>query len=642
MDFEGREMQALNAFEEGQQDHMFLLSGWYDITTLLVDLMLNRPQDADLLRGLIYDVDIVNVVDKLSTSQPTVFWLVSLSSVYLVGCVAGAPAYFYLRSDSKCGGERTQDLTDSYRCVLQVFTLGYIVSFALLFMHILIMICTMHYIRPLVTGPTKAGLFSNLEDLGIFANNISQALTKECDVKFQTLSDFQIVATSTRKGGLADALYNFLLPIMQQHTRRTFSHLHEYAELALAHDTVFGMMQAQRQSKAEAQQKFVRFVADSVASSYDGRIRYIVNSIPSIVNNTSVLRVAIIKDSLQYKSSLDKFVSHVVRDSTSSVTSVFTRFVYLSSTAVMMAIILALLYMCAFTAGIVNHDARLAPTKRSHRSDNAGLVLLIIGITAVFNVFIVGYAMVAMVIGSTSYAYLCGPTSILTIDPLDSTSQAILDQVWDVVWPKDTRGVLFRELSPGTAFALCQGSGRYMQIAPENVKKELYALRDSTAEVIAKLSGITVDVDALLNISTNAKRKLGIPATTYDDFSNVMKVKLISLISDWAEFSLGSLHSGPADEDKVNLPCEPVFRVYRQAFGSFCGLTLKNFNAWWLAMYFCVVLLSGLVILSHYTTKYFLKMVNYTQDGSEVESSSAVVQITDTTPSTTGTSTSDV
>lgn len=616
----------------------FLLAGWYDITTLLVDFMLNKPENAELVRELLYDVDIVNIIDKLSTYQPTIFWILTLSTAYLAAYLVGTPTYFYLRSSKECGGERTQDITESYKCVLQALSIGYIVVFALLLVHIAIMIGTMSYIRPLVSGPSKAGLFANIKDLDNFATKISMALSKECDSKFHTLGLFHTVATSSGKGGLVDALYNFFLPILRYDTDHSnvFSQklFHEYAELALVHDTVSSMLQAQQRNIERLQENFTRFVAERVGTSYNGRIRNIVDRIPAIVSNVSDLKVSIAKDTLKYKTSLDQFLSRLLSDERSSITSVFTRFVYYSSLAVMMAIVLTLLHVGAFTVGIANHDITVVPTQRSENSENAGLVLLLIGTTAVFNVFVIGYSTYAMVVGVTGYAYLCSPSSVLTIDPLDWNSHRILDEVWDLVWPKDTRGVLFSEFSPGTAYSMCQGTSRYMEIAPEVVKRTFYDIRNRTVIVMSKLKDITVDADSIFKVSGGDKLKLGITVDKFDKVAALMQDKVISLIANWSDHALRPLRIRSADEDEVNLQCEPVFEVYREAFSSFCGLTLKNFNSWWLAMYICLILFGGLVLMSHFTSKYFLKMINYTLDGSEVESSSEMYTTEMTTTST--------
>ncbi|CAN7989321.1 unnamed protein product, partial [Ixodes hexagonus] len=75
-------------------------------------------------------VDAIDTIDQVSSEQPYLLVLGFGTAVYLIGYILGTPVYFFLRSKKKCGGDRTQDITDSYRFVFQAITIGYIVCVA--------------------------------------------------------------------------------------------------------------------------------------------------------------------------------------------------------------------------------------------------------------------------------------------------------------------------------------------------------------------------------------------------------------------------------------------------------------------------------------------------------------------------------
>ncbi|CAN8018555.1 unnamed protein product [Ixodes persulcatus] len=114
----------------------FFLAGWYDLTTLLIKLMVEKPRKAGIARTVLdksaaNTLDAIDTLDQVSSEQPYMLGLAFITAAYLIGYLLGAPVYFYLRSKKKCGGDRTQDITDSYRFVLQAITITYIICVAI-------------------------------------------------------------------------------------------------------------------------------------------------------------------------------------------------------------------------------------------------------------------------------------------------------------------------------------------------------------------------------------------------------------------------------------------------------------------------------------------------------------------------------
>ncbi|XP_054926316.1 uncharacterized protein [Dermacentor andersoni] len=69
-----------------------------------------------------------------------------------------------------------------------------------------------------------------------------------------------------------------------------------------------------------------------------------------------------------------------------------------------------------------------------------------------------------------------------------------------------------------------------------------------------------------------------------------------------------------------NPPCFAAYKGYEKALGILCRGIIRNVNAFWTALGFCLWMFLVLGTVSHFLSKYFLRMVNWTYDGSEVES----------------------
>ncbi|KAL1418527.1 hypothetical protein MTO96_025859 [Rhipicephalus appendiculatus] len=70
-------------------------------------------------------------------------------------------------------------------------------------------------------------------------------------------------------------------------------------------------------------------------------------------------------------------------------------------------------------------------------------------------------------------------------------------------------------------------------------------------------------------------------------------------------------------------PCFAAYKGYEKSLGILCRGIIRNVNAFWTALGFCLWMFLVLGTVSHFLSKYFLRMVNWTYDGSEVESYSS-------------------
>lgn len=71
---------------------------------------------------------------------------------------------------------------------------------------------------------------------------------------------------------------------------------------------------------------------------------------------------------------------------------------------------------------------------------------------------------------------------------------------------------------------------------------------------------------------------------------------------------------------KFNPDCFLAYEGYEQGIGFICEGIIRNVNSFWTSLAFCLYMFTLLGTLSHFISKYFLRMDNYTYDGSEVES----------------------
>lgn len=131
------------------------------------------------------------------------------------------------------------------------------------------------------------------------------------------------------------------------------------------------------------------------------------------------------------------------------------------------------------------------------------------------------------------------------------------------------------------------------------------------------LISLTVDPYVIL-----LKDPVNKPAKYFDSMRQLLWDKLDNVIERFINEKIKMLRGEDHDEDVVNPLCFAAYQGYEGALRFVCHGMVRNVNAFWTALGFCTWLFTILGVLAHNLSKYFLRMVNYTYDGSEIESSS--------------------
>ncbi|KAL3203634.1 hypothetical protein MRX96_041825 [Rhipicephalus microplus] len=602
-----------------------ILAGWYDISRLLVSFLIAKPKNADIIYAMVSEnalnVDFIDLMDKFWAQQPSVFFFTLLSICYMVALAAGAPLYFWARSRDMMGGDRTQDINEGYKFVLQALTIAFVICIAVVVLTLVITVVTVFLQAPLVTGQ-RTGLFGDLRSVATYARDVGQELQNLTDTQAKLLRRIQ---NATEPSKLVDLVYEFFLPQVESSTSympiNSAQKLHLLAELAQKHSRVSSMLSAVDALKTALQKNITKFIATNFVQKYNTEIMLALAGVPRALNVVTRTAKNINDDLNTFLKSLKLFLSRLNDQSQQSLTAFFgTRFLVYGSASVLVCGILLLFFSVSFMVGVSIHDDTIAPTKRSEISERSGDALLMgIGLNSGFGFFVVLFTMLIMVIGILADGYICEPYRDLVSSQMpDTLSASVLDSVWDIAWNRQTRGKYFADLIPGHWFLNCDYDKKTIDMLPTTLKKKVEAVHNESMAFATALANVKVSVEDVLP----PKGPTGMNAAYYEQLKSWLAdtAQQISLL--WANSLKEQVKVELPQVDSDNVQCMQLFNVYDSAFRSFCELTLKNHNGWWLAMYLCLGLLGAMSVMSHYASRYFLKMVNYTYDGSEVESTS--------------------
>ncbi|KAH7950963.1 hypothetical protein HPB52_003409 [Rhipicephalus sanguineus] len=611
--------------QDADETTFVILAGWYDISRLLVSFLVSKPKNADIIYAMVstnaLNVDFIGLMDKFWAQQPSVFFFTLLSICYMVALAVGAPLYFWARSRDMMGGDRTQDINEGYKFVLQALTIAFVICIAIVGLTLVITVLTVFLQAPLVTGQ-RTGLFGDLRSVATYARDVGQELQNLTDTQAKLLRRIQ---KATEPSHLVEVIYEFFLPQVESSTSYmsidSAQRLHVLAELAQKHSRVSSMLRAVDALKADLQKKITKFIATNFVEKYNAEITLALNEVPKALN--LITRTAKdIKDDLDtFLKSLKVFVSRFNDGSRESLTALFgTRFLIYGSASALVCGVLVLFFSVSFLVGVSTHDDTIAPTKRSETSERSGDALLMgIGLNSGFGFFVVLFTMIIMIIGILADGYICEPYRDLVNSQMpDTASASVLDAVWDVVWNRQTRGKYFADLIPGHWFLNCDVDKRTIDLLPTTLKKKIEALHTESTAFATALRKLKVSVEDVLP----AKGPIDMSSKHYDQLKSWLADTTQQISVLWANSLKEQVNVELPKMDSDNVQCMQLFNVYDSAFHSFCEMTLKNHNGWWLAMYLCLGLLGAMSVMSHYASRYFLRMVNYTYDGSEVESTS--------------------
>ncbi|KAL1426303.1 hypothetical protein MTO96_014134 [Rhipicephalus appendiculatus] len=611
--------------QDADETPSVILAGWYDISRLLVSFLVAKPKNADIIYALVstnaLNVDFIGLLDKFWAEQPSVFFFTLMSICYMVALAVGVPLYFWARTRDMMGGDRTQDINEGYKFVLQALTIAFVICIAIVGLTLVITVLTVFLQAPLVTGQ-RTGLFGDLRNVATYARGVGQELQNLTDTQAKLLRHIQ---KATEPSNLVELVYEFFLPQVESSTSympiNSAQRLHILAELAQKHSRVSSMLRAVDALKTGLQKNITKFIATNFVQKYNAEITLALSEVPKALNLLTRTAKDIKDDMNTFLKSLKIFMLRFHDGSQQSLTAFFgSRFLIYGTVSVLVCGILLLFFAVSFMVGVSTHDDTIAPTKRSEISERSGDALLMsIGLNAGFGFFVVLFTMIIMILGILADGYICEPFRDLVNSQMpDTASASVLDAVWDTVWSRKSRGKYFADLIPGHWFLNCDYDKKTIDMLPTTLKKKIEAVHNESEAFATALGKVKVSVDDVLPV----KGPVDMNTAHYEQLKSWLADTAQQISVLWANSLKEQVNVELPKVDSDNVQCMQLFNVYDSAFHSFCELTLKNHNGWWLAMYLCVGLLGAMSVMSHYASRYFLRMVNYTYDGSEVESTS--------------------
>ncbi|XP_064480586.1 uncharacterized protein LOC135394058 isoform X6 [Ornithodoros turicata] len=479
-----------------RQDDDSLLSGWYDVISWFLNFILANPRDALFLRQFGGGVDMIEIMDKYFTYEPKVFVMYVTGFAYSILGLFGSVAYIQLRRRKRCGGDRTQDLTENMRCLLSVYTGIYILLLAGILMGSLLMMGSLFEMSRAIKSEGQVGFEARIDEVGLYIKNASKTIRS-------------------------------------------------------------------------------------------------MGAIPRRVQDADSWKVL---DTLQNKS------------------------VYYVVVVLIAFIILFTMYTGAFITGMFHHNEFLAPTKRSNYSNFAGLVMVgAIAISFPVCALLMVMTTVIMVLSVTLTNYVCLPYDKIVYGEADEPIQqvSLLDDTFSVFWPEQERGKWFGKFLAGTTLWKCNG-GRLFDVIHNDFDTGIHSFINKTENLHHLLSSLAVDPRRILDDPSPY-----IAQQDFDILKAMMWGHLENIVERFGDEKVQQIRSRDLDMDVVNPPCFAAYKGYERGFRYACHGLIRNINAFWTALGFCVWMFTILAIVSHNLSKYFLRMVNYTFDGSEVESTSS-------------------
>ncbi|KAK8766269.1 hypothetical protein V5799_006950 [Amblyomma americanum] len=98
--------------------------------------------------------------------EPQVAVLYATGMLFFAAGIVGSVLYPLVRRRGFCGGDRTQDLNENMRCILQLYTAAYIVVLAcILHWYVFLVLASFLFLFLLYTGSFILGMFHYNEDI---------------------------------------------------------------------------------------------------------------------------------------------------------------------------------------------------------------------------------------------------------------------------------------------------------------------------------------------------------------------------------------------------------------------------------------------------------------------------------------------
>ncbi|XP_064480581.1 uncharacterized protein LOC135394058 isoform X2 [Ornithodoros turicata] len=588
-----------------RQDDDSLLSGWYDVISWFLNFILANPRDALFLRQFGGGVDMIEIMDKYFTYEPKVFVMYVTGFAYSILGLFGSVAYIQLRRRKRCGGDRTQDLTENMRCLLSVYTGIYILLLAGILMGSLLMMGSLFEMSRAIKSEGQVGFEARIDEVGLYIKNASKHTQELNNMRKHFFDDL----TNTLLQNFQPEMSKFLLPIVQGYTENFTSPTHPRA-LLRALDI-----------PKDLQENFTQLISERINEQYNATIveaGHLSHSASSLLIRFNAFLQADANHTIRSMGAIPRRVQDA--DSWKVLDTLQNKSVYYVVVVLIAFIILFTMYTGAFITGMFHHNEFLAPTKRSNYSNFAGLVMVgAIAISFPVCALLMVMTTVIMVLSVTLTNYVCLPYDKIVYGEADEPIQqvSLLDDTFSVFWPEQERGKWFGKFLAGTTLWKCNG-GRLFDVIHNDFDTGIHSFINKTENLHHLLSSLAVDPRRILDDPSPY-----IAQQDFDILKAMMWGHLENIVERFGDEKVQQIRSRDLDMDVVNPPCFAAYKGYERGFRYACHGLIRNINAFWTALGFCVWMFTILAIVSHNLSKYFLRMVNYTFDGSEVESTSS-------------------
>ncbi|KAH6935820.1 hypothetical protein HPB50_010311 [Hyalomma asiaticum] len=208
--------------------------------------------------------------------------------------------------------------------------------------------------------------------------------------------------------------------------------------------------------------------------------------------------------------------------------------------------------------------------------------------------------------------YVCRPYENIIYETADITHISLLDDTMRVIWPWNRRGKWFGNFLAGSTLTICNG-GRMLEVIKGDYQDSVNTLAEQTFTVQQLLLSLTVDPRLIFSVDhPELKFFEKMKSQLWDHVDKITEKFILWILRDVNDL-VHAEHAG-------NPPCFAAYKGYEKSLGILCRGIIRNVNAFWTALGFCLWMFLLLGTVSHFLSKYFLRMVNWTYDGSEVES----------------------
>ncbi|XP_065302301.1 uncharacterized protein [Dermacentor albipictus] len=526
--------------------------------------------------------------------------------------ILGTVLYPQMRRRRMCGGDRTQDLTENMRCILQLYTAAYVIVLACILLGAMLMLASIFELRQSSLRHSKqfnvyvSAVENFLQSMATVAKEQQAANVNYLNELYRTMEDFssylkahilpEIKAVTTMSAGgvmkadISDNMPPVAESVLQQGSVAT----KEAAQDAMAELIATSVSKTYNDSLTECR-LFAKNGSDRIASFCQAVVADTQKSLHSFVNLSGSLvktdQLGVLA-TLQHKSHWYIFL-------------VLGSFLFLF-----------LLYTGSFVMGMFHYNEDVPPTKRTDASNYAGTAMLfaiVLSFPVCAALMLVTNTIMLVSLSITNFA--CRPYENIVISwPGRIVDVVVLDDTFDMFWPRKARGRWFGSFLAGTTLQKCR-SGRVFDVIGGDYKLAV----EGYSEYMDNLHHlmISITVDPRLIFPTTGPPEVGI-------FYEAMKTLLWDKVGDMVEGYIKSLARGTlhirTNLSKFNPDCLLAYDGYEQGIGFICEGIIRNVNSFWTSLGFCLYMFTLLGTLSHFISKYFLRMDNYTYDGSEVES----------------------